>query len=231
MPKTKKATAAKKAPKKAAPKVAAPTPAQPRPGWQAPTVLPVAKKSKRKKSVAVIPDVVDAGKVDEAYEAKQRLDNAEAEFKVLADEIKQAATDFNQGQTTTINLPGTIGVAAQVSIKRDTLSLKDPAKAKELAGPLFHKWFREEVVGVIYTVAHMDVPKVKAALQAAGIDPGVIVEATQASYAVAEDWQKDQPYISTFLGGDEEKVEALKGCVEVARKGSTSLKFVGIDED
>jgi hypothetical protein len=241
MPKAKPAPKSVPQPAPVAAPVASPVAAQ-RPGWTAPSVVtPPKQKAKKKSSVSVIPGIVPAQQIDTAYEAKQVLDNAEAEYKALAGAIKEAVGAFAQGQNTTINLPGSGEVAAQVAIKRDSLILKDPEAARQLAGPYFFKWFREEITGVNYVVPPMIapvlkqallLPEVQALLRVAGCaDPTTaIVEQKVASYAVAEDWTKDQMMLSALMGGDQAKVDALKACVEVDRRSGTSLRFVGTED-
>jgi len=214
------------------PVVAAPVPnaTASRPGWTAPTVL-TAPKKKGKSSVATVkPDtVVPATDVDEAYAAKQAMDNARAEYEAKAGVIKALVVDFLKGQPQTINIPSSTNICAQVSVKKDTLALTNPAKAKEIAGNYFGMFFSEEISGVVWTIAPQAVPAVKAALQAAGIDLAYIQEAVQATYTVRDVWHEKQGMLATFLG-DEVKAEELRGCVELARSSGTSLRFVGSDD-
>lgn len=243
MPRVKKSappTAPAPAPAAPVPKAAV-APAAQRPGWTAPSVVAAPKKPKKRSSVPVIPGLVRPEEVDAAYAAKQALDNAEAEYRALTSQIKEKVVGFAQGQTTTVNLPGSHEIAAQVSVKRDSLVLKDPEVAKQIAGPYFYKWFREEITGVHYVVPQMIAPLLKQVLalpeaqrvlQAAGVDPSAaIVEQKIASYTVADDWQRDQAILSALLGGDSGKVDALKACVEVDRRSGTSLRWVGLGED
>jgi len=230
-----------------APAPAVAQPAAPRPGWTAPSVVaPPKQKAKKKSSVSVIPATavgLAESDIDAAYEAKQVLDNADAEYKALAGGIKEKVVAWAQGQTTTINLPGSGEVAAQVAIKRDSLILKDPETARQLAGGYFFKWFSEQVTGINYVVPSMiapelrkilALPEVQKLLQAAGVtdsDPTkVLVEQKVASYAVAEDWAKDQMMLLPLMGGDQDKVDKLKACVEVDRRSGTSIRFVGTED-
>jgi hypothetical protein len=214
------------------PIVAAPVPnaTASRPGWTAPTVL-TAPKKKSKSSVATTQPgaVVPVADVDEAYAAKQAMDNAKAAYEAQAGVIKALVVDFLKGQPQTLNIPSSTNICAQVSVKKDTLALKDPARAKEIAGNYFGMFFGEEISGVVWTIAPQAVPAVKAALQAAGIDLSYIQEAVQATYTVRDTWHEKQGMLATFLG-DEQKAEELRGCVELARSSGTSLRFVGSDD-
>lgn len=210
------------------------------PSWAPPaTTVVAASKPKKRSTVATIPNLVPANEVDAAYAAKQRLENAEAEFKALTAAIKDAVATFAAGQATTVNVPGAAEIAAQVSVKRDTLALKKPDDAKGIAGPYFYKWFREEITSVNYVVPALAVslvqqilalPQAQALLRAASATAAdVLVEQRQAAYSVAEDWQRDQPLLAALLGG-EDKATALQGCVEVDRRNGTSIRFVGREE-
>lgn len=165
------------------------------------TTVVAASKPKKRATVATIPNLVPASDVDAAYAAKQRLENAEAEFKAITAAIKDAVTIFAAGQATTVNVPGSAEinyvVAAQaVSALQQILAL----------------------------------PAVQALLQAAGVAPSaVLVEQRQAAYSVAEDWQRDQPLLATLLGSPD-KVAALQGCVEVDRRNGTSIRFVAHED-
>lgn len=191
-------------------------------------------RAKRKSSVDTVTGLVAPEKIDEAYEAFRQLKNAEAEYEIDAGLIKSAVTEQITEAGTTVNLPGTGDIAAQVSVKRDSLGLKDPVRAEEACGAMFGRYFDKKIQGAVYTIGVEAIERVRSALRKGGMseaDINTLVKTTiQATYEVREEYAKDQKdgVLAKLLG--EDKAQILSECVEVTRRSGVSLKFVAIDE-
>lgn len=193
----------------------------------APAVINMsAKKPASKKSkIDTVEGVVSPETVDACYAEKVTLDNAEAAFKASSAIIKAVAADYMQNQPGTINLPGN-EVAAQICVKRSSMSVSDPVKAKAAAGARFSRYIDEKVVGVMYVVSARDRAKVADILKAAGEEPDALMRETiQAEYAVREQYAADlsDGTLDAVLG---DNAEEFKSAIDV-RAGSVSIKFVG----